>query len=98
MQRSSVDLPEPEAPISAIASCSPTTRSMPLQHLVLAVGLGDAAQLEDRCSSRPEGEHARRARAGCAPQLVDDTGQRDRHAQVQRRRGEQRRVVEVLAA
>ena len=28
-QRSSVDLPEPEAPISAIASCSFTARSMP---------------------------------------------------------------------
>ena len=29
MQRSSVDLPEPEAPIRAIASCSRTVRSMP---------------------------------------------------------------------
>jgi hypothetical protein len=29
MQRSSVDLPDPEAPISAIARCSSTLRSIP---------------------------------------------------------------------
>ena len=29
MQRSSVDLPEPEAPISATASCSATSKSTP---------------------------------------------------------------------
>ena len=34
MQRSSVDLPEPEAPISATASCSPTVEVDAAQHLV----------------------------------------------------------------
>jgi hypothetical protein len=29
MQRSSVDLPEPDAPISATAACSATARSIP---------------------------------------------------------------------
>ena len=29
MQRSSVDLPDPEAPINATTSCSATVRSMP---------------------------------------------------------------------
>ncbi len=47
MQRSSVDLPEPEAPIRAIASCSRDGEVDPPQHLALAEGLGDAADLED---------------------------------------------------
>ena len=48
MQRSSVDLPEPEAPISATASCSATVEVDAAQHLALAERLGDAADLEHR--------------------------------------------------
>ena len=48
MQRSSVDLPEPEAPISATASCSRTVEVDPAQDLALAEGLGHAADLEHR--------------------------------------------------
>ena len=62
MQRSSVDLPEPEAPISATASCSPTVEVDPPQHLVVAVGLGDAAQLEDRGHRGPSASAAPRSR------------------------------------
>ena len=59
---------------------------MPRSTSALAVGLGDAADLEDR-------RLAHRAAARCI--AVDDARQRDRHAQVQQRGGDQRRVVEV---
>ena len=73
MQRSSVDLPEPEAPISATASCSATVRSIPAQDLALAVGLGDAAQLEHR---RLAAHISTSAFCGAAARLhaVDDRG------------------------
>ena len=56
MQRSSVDLPEPDAPISAIARVLGDGEVDPAQHGALAVGLRDAADLED-------GGHRRRLRS-----------------------------------
>ncbi len=53
MQRRIVDLPEPEAPISATDSCSATLEVDALQHLELAERLGDAAQLDDRGAHSP---------------------------------------------
>ena len=48
MQRSSVDLPDPDAPISAIARVLGDLEVDPAQHRALAVGLRDAADLEHR--------------------------------------------------
>ena len=50
-QRSSVDLPEPDAPIRQITSCSSTTRSMPAQDLELVERLADALE-HDRLAHR----------------------------------------------
>ena len=84
MQRSSVDLPEPDAPISAIARVLGDGEVDAAQHRPVAVGLGDAADLEDRRSS-------------AAPPLpaVEQPRERHGHAQVEQRRGDQRRVDEV---
>ena len=47
MQRSSVDLPEPEAPIRQTTSCAAMSRLDVRQHLVLAERLGDVLDLDE---------------------------------------------------
>ena len=47
MQRSSVDLPEPEAPIRQTTSCAADVEADVGQDLVLAEGLGDVLDLDE---------------------------------------------------
>ena len=92
MQRSSVDLPEPEAPISATAWCSRDVEVDPAQDLALAERLGHPADLEHRALPAAL---AHRDRPLGAAHAVDEPRQRDRDRQVEQRGGDQRRVVEV---
>ncbi len=48
MQRSSVDLPDPEAPITQTTPCSAHLEVDALEHQVVAEGLADAVELERR--------------------------------------------------
>ena len=52
-------MPEPEAPIRQTTSCSPTSRSTPLQHLVLAERLADRPRAGGPCRSRSPRASAR---------------------------------------
>ena len=93
-QRSRVDLPEPEAPISATASCSATARSMPRR-----TSRSPKDFVTPR-SSRTGGAVTSHAGpcAGAPAVAVDDPGERHRDQQVEQRRRDQRRVVEGRAA
>ena len=53
MQRSSVDLPEPEAPIRQTTSCSPTARSIPRSTSCLPNDLRSPDQERVRHARRP---------------------------------------------
>ena len=48
MQRSIVDLPEPDGPATTIASPAAIARSMLVEHDVVAEALADVAQLDER--------------------------------------------------
>src|ERR1700759_1287077 len=85
MQRSSVDLPEPEAPISATASCSATSKSPPWRTSRSPKAL--VTPLTSITGAPPLS----------APHAVDDAGERDRDQQVEHRGGDDRGVVEVFA-
>ena len=61
-QRSSVDLPEPEAPIRQTTSCSATLEVDPAQHLVLAERLVHALDRDGAHATAP-GRRLRRSRA-----------------------------------
>ena len=77
MHRSSVDLPEPEAPIRQITSCGATARSMPAQHLEVAERLAHALEPDRR--ARSSGTSSRLPPPALArDQAVGEPRQRDR--------------------
>jgi hypothetical protein len=51
--RSSVDLPDPDAPMSTVTVCSGTARDDVAQHQLVAEALAHVLELEDR-----QGAHA----------------------------------------
>ena len=59
MQRRSVDLPLPDAPMRQTTSCSATVRSMPAQDLQLAERLVEALDPDGRRGPVPELRSAR---------------------------------------
>src|SRR3954452_3458323 len=89
MQRRSVDLPEPEAPINATARCSATVRSTPR-----STWRSPKALVSPRISTT--GALTGSPHLSPAAQPVDDPGQWHGNRQVEQRGGDQRRVIEFL--
>ena len=87
-QRRIVDLPEPEAPITATASCSAISRSIPCR-----TSRSPKALVTPR-NSRTGAAVSSPRRLRVVP-AVEQPRERDRDREVEQRRGDQRRVVEV---
>ena len=91
MQRSSVLLPEPDAPIRQMTSTAATSRSMPSSTRVVAEALHDLGAA--RSFIAPLVPVIRRRSRG--EQVVGEPRERDRHAQEQHRGDDVGREVEV---
>src|SRR4051795_503760 len=88
MQRSRVDLPEPEAPMTATAWCSETVRSTPCRtSLAPQAFVTPLTSKTGRLMSSPP-RHATDSPA------IDDAGERNRHTQIEESGAHKRRVVE----
>src|SRR3954454_2090088 len=88
MQRSRVDLPEPEAPMTATAWCSETVRSTPCRtSFAPQAFVTPLTSKTGRLMSSPP-RHATDSPA------IDDAGERNRHAQIEESGAHKRRVVE----
>ena len=96
MQRSSVDLPEPDAPIRQTTSCAATVEVDLVQHLDLAEALGDVLDRDEVRRSSSSSACGPLAPLALPDEAVGEARERDREDDEEHRRNRVAGEVEVV--